>query len=790
MELLNKLKINSKSSIAFISLIALLSFYLLRADLQGGKVQYAGDSRDQFLADKTAIRNAVVSGVFPLWSPFLMSGQPLFAKAQNGVISINTLIEFISWNVYFTMFLNAFIHLLLLGFGMFLLCRAINLENRYAFVASLTLMLSSYVASSIFYVTFQFMGLAFAPYVIMFTIKGTKSSKWIKYAIYSGIFLAFEFLEGAFEVFTFTAMIVCYILFFNLIGRKFWKRLLKLILFGVLIFGVTIGISSIKLLPAIELANISNRQQPFDFETSLGTHITPENFFRSLIEGRKLSAFFEHPLKGTGNVEIGIISAILILISIFNIKKKNYLLFFGMMFFGILMITNSPLIKLLWAYFPYFNKQKHVIKAVVIFLLAASVMTAYGISYIISRIKDKKIAGIAYTAIVVLLIITSWGFTYNSKLRTPYPELKSIEVMKYMSNDKELFRFKAWETNGIDWGSNYYSIYYGLYDIYGYVNMWELDYLPDFLSVANRQPAKFFGMLNMKYLTSMQEINISGFKLVKKFDDSISGCKYKEDATLIESPNSWHCPEYSQLKKAWGPYLYLNERFMSKAYLVEHGILIVGKRDITKQLAYQLMLDEGFNPSNNVIILGRESINQYTQDELSEYSAILLSQGSIDQNSIQLLKRYKEKGGRLLPDVLDSKNAITQEDIIKMFGVFSGRYTPAEYKEINYNHYNARVSGGKFLVLSEKFSVYQGWRAFAGKKSLEILNANVMNSAVYTGGSDMIIDFKYMPNSFKKGLIITFATVILIFIYFGYKAIARTKNKSTTNNTTKSMEQT
>ncbi|MEK6808965.1 MAG: hypothetical protein AABY14_04720, partial [Nanoarchaeota archaeon] len=449
-----------KRNSIFIGIIILISIYLLREDILGNKVQFAGDARDQFLADKIVIRNSLYEGSLPLWSPFLMGGEPLLAKTQLGVISINSLLEFIMPNVYTTMLVNALIHLIILGIGMYFLARTVNLEPRFALISSIVCMLSSYVTSSIFYVTFQFVGLAFAPYVIMFTIKGIRNKEWIKYGVLAGVFLSLQFLEGAFEVFTFSAMIVVYILLFHLIGRNFIGRLIKSSLLGIIIIVVAIGISAIKFLPAIENANASQRQQPYDYETSLGSHITFKYFFPTLIDSRSITEPLKHPIKGTGNVEIGVLSAILILISIPNFKKKNYLLFLGLLIFGILMITDSPLVYALWKYFPYFNKQKHVIKAEFIFLLSASVLTAYGVYYLLSRIKSKKTSNFVYVTLVSLLIITSWGATYEVRMKKPYMELESVDIMKYMGEDKDMFRFKAYETNGIDWGTNYYSIYY------------------------------------------------------------------------------------------------------------------------------------------------------------------------------------------------------------------------------------------------------------------------------------------------------------------------------------------
>ena len=617
------------------------------------------------------------------------------------------------------------------------------------------------------------------PYVIMFTIKAMKTKDWVNYGILAGIFLGLQFLEGGMEVFQFTGFAVGFILFFYLFGKAPLNRIAKSFLVGVIILAVTFGIVAVKLLPATDFASISNRQQQFDYETTLGTHLDINTAFRTIVDDRSLSEPLKHPIKGGDVPGIGIISAILILFSIPFFKKKNYLLFLVLGIFGILLITNSPLVWLLWKFFPFFNKQKHVIKGLVVLLLALCVLAGYGAKYLTTRFKDRKSENIVYGVIIILLIITSWGFTYNIRMKNPYPEIDSVEMMKYMSNDKDMFRFKVWETNGIDWGTNYYSVSYNLQDIYGYVNLWNPEYMPQFLSIANSQPAKFFGMMNMKYMTSMQPLNISGFRLIEKFPDKVSDCKYDKESVLINAQESKHCPDYSMLLKAWGPYLYINDKFLPRAYTVEHGILVIGEGYFTMQngqpidARYALMLNPKFNPAKSVIIRGRQTISQYSLEELKRYSAIVLTQGSIiDAQGQSIAKAYSDSGG-IIPS--------QQGDIEKMFDVLDEEFQKVDYKAKNYNHYRASINGagnsGRFLVLSEMFSVFSGWKAYSGQRQLEILNANVMNSAVYTGGESQQIDFVYFPDSFRNGLIITIITVILISGYFVFAFLKRRKEK-------------
>jgi len=263
----------------------------------------------------------------------------------------------------------------------------------------------------------------------------------------------------------------------------------------------------------------------------------------------------------------------------------------------------------------------------------------------------------------------------------------------------------------------------------------------------------------MKYLTSMNPLNISGFKFVEKFDD----CG-------VDSKGIQLC----QSKKSRGPYLYENELFLPRAFFVDHGILVVGNRNQAIQNMYGLMLDSNFDPSNTVIIAGNEKINSYDSEFLKKFDMIMLLPGSIDSNSIYLLESYVKSGGTLFPDVTKSKQSFTMEEIQSSLKKFSGSYdnvASLDIREKTYDEIYIDSKGKKgFLVLSEKFSIFPGWNAKDEQENdIEILKANGIISAVYLD-SPGLIKFSFMSKSFKAGLAISLLTLLTLIIYGIYIA--------------------
>ncbi|MEK6808495.1 MAG: hypothetical protein AABY14_02310, partial [Nanoarchaeota archaeon] len=327
-------------------------------------------------------------------------------------------------------------------------------------------------------------------------------------------------------------------------------------------------------------------------------------------------------------------------------------------------------------------------------------------------------------------------------------------VAQNMSKFPGIFRYHDYESFGIDWGTQFAYIPLNISNIYGYLTAWQPEYMNMYLSVANNAPAKFWGILNVKYLTSTQERNISGFRFVNKY----MKC---ED-----------CYKTKDIQKVFGPYLYENDEFLPRAYFVDNSILVVGKEEQKRQVIYSLMLDQGFKPYNTVIISGREMINHYSIDELKRYNAIFLTANSIDQNSGFLLKSYVDSGGKLLPNIINGKNQITNEDILELLNSFNGtlhQIPDADYITHNFDKYELKLKENYqgWIVLSEKFSMFPGWRVKSGNNELVLERADSVISTIYVDADVESITFEYKPKSYILGRNITILTIILLLGYFG-----------------------
>ena len=215
-----------------------------------------------------------------------------------------------------------------------------------------------------------------------------------------------------------------------------------------------------------------------------------------------------------------------------------------------------------------------------------------------------------------------------------------------------------------------------------------------------------------------------------------------------------------------GPYLYINEKYLPRAYLVDNAILFLG--DKSKDLIYYLLIKDEFSPVNNALIQGEEK--DYSIDELKKYKAIVLTNNI--KTNLARINEYNKQGGIVITfennkiaESLDKLNKIlssfNEKDYNKVKELNITRYSPNKISiKINNN------SAG-FLVLSEKFFMFKDdWKSSSEKETKDILMVNGMNSVVYIN-NDSQIDFNYKPKRFFTGAIITTLTfVILVSLLF------------------------
>ncbi len=755
MELKTKIKNHAPYLTALLILAIIYLFYFFNANIPVHDI-----STFYYPIAQTLKTSALeYKDFWPLWSPFGFSGSPFLMKPILGLDSILGILIFIVPNTIIALKLTYVFLFLLSGISMYALIIYLGLDKKIAFISALIYMLNAHMAKLLVWGWLTTLGgYAILPLAFLFGIKSLKEKEWVKNSIVAGIVFAILFrLNPDTKVTIWLGLFFGLYLIFNFILEPSNGKLTKTILVSSLILLIFLGLSAQRIIANVDYIKISSRAETA-WEEASGRQLQYNAIFNRLIEPI-YKGMPKIQRSGTGD-HIGIIAFLLVLFAIYKKRSNRYVIFFGLgALLSIFIATNSfNIYYFLWRFVPFFKSLRYMDRSLFLFAFSASILAGFGASELFKAIKKHQ--KLIYFLVIGLILIDLWAFNYTHYTNDNPKEylngneaIKSNEILNYISKQPGLFRIQTWETRGIDWGTDFYNIPLKLEHIYKYDTMWYQPYMNNYLSVSFNDPAKFWGILNLKYLTAREELNLSGFKFLKKF----------ENCTVC-------FPMYDQWAKAWGPYLYENQQFLPRAYIVDNAVLVVGEEESVTQTTYALMLSQAFNPQNTVIIKGKKSINGYNLGELKKFKAIFLTKGSVDQNSASILQQYVDSNGILLPDITKNKNTLSEDEINAVFSSFEGGLSQIEDENVvmhNFDKREIKLNDQKgFLVYSEKFSVFPGWQAKSKNKNKEVYNADAMITAIYLEGNEESIIFEYKPISYQIGLTITIITLLLLIVYF------------------------
>ncbi len=704
------------------------------------------------------------SSFFPLWNPYIFGGTPLFLPSSflnifylpGPLLLITNPLGALKWTILADFFLA--------GLFMYFFMNYMTKRKEIAFLSSLVYMLNGYFLFTTVHAEWVDFANAYPliPLLMLFTIKAFKEKESLKNSAFAGITLAFMVIGSSGTVFLYATLILGVYFAISILGKNIINRVIKAAAIGILLLVVFSGLSAFKLLPNIDYQKNYGVREKISWEDASGRRIMANEFFREIVE----PSFPK--ISGQQSSKIGIVAFFLALLAIWKMpKNRNWLFFLMLVIIALLLATGSFLLYFLWKYYPGWSGMRYANRAFIMLVFSASCLAGYGAMILLEWVKKRynsiRAERIAYCALVALIILdlAVFGAGGTGNLSTSPKNLQKVldanEAMQYIAKQEGIFRIHSFETRGIDWGTEFYATPLKLETLYGYDSNWHPEYLNGFLGFAAAQPAKMWGIMNVKYVTSQTPLNITSFKFVNKFGE----CKI--------------CfPEQPAIQKAWGPYLYENEEFMPRAYLLNDSILIIGKESDAKNIMYAIMSEEAFDPRKTVLILGRERADDYSIEELNKFNSIILLQGSVSDANI--LQGYS---GELLPNILKGETSFSLLQLKE--ALRKGRYEPINDSSIITANFDKKtVKTGDYegyIVLSEKYALFKGWKAESEKGKKELLLANGVITAVYVD-DDKEVKFEYSPESFRIGTAITLLTIILLGAFFGYRIIKGKKEKS------------
>ena len=710
-----------------------------------------------FRNDQKIIAHIILESVFEhksmyLWDPYTYGGNPFFGEPQTYLICPTLLFLLVTKNIYFTLNASLILHFFLMGLGMYLVVLRLTKNKTSAFLSAIIYMFNSYSFNFGIHGNLSILvPISLAPFVFYFADKALDKRKPLVYAAVTSIFLAIILHAGGVALWIYIVLMIGLYYIFNILTNNVKDAAKKS---GILVFIIllTILLSTVKIFSSLEYGEKTSRQN-MEYQYFLEGKIEAKELFNNLVFNLK------NPKQGIAR--IGIASWLLIFCCIPFVKKKKVLFFSSIMLLAILIAGGSFVTYIMYKVIPFYSQLKHPERSLILFVFAGAVLAGLGYRYISLVMQKKRVLQKIIFPLVLLLLIAEFS-VIDVLPKGAYFDKVPIPALEYIAKDKELFRLHHLSMdappfqNVIGAFGQSYAIDYGIPMIIGGGSSWLRDYVKATMSAETYKSAKLWGVLNVKYFIAEKEVNVNNITLINKFKECLE-CKDK----IID-----------------GPYLYKNELFLPRAYIVDNAILVVG--DNVEDTAYSTLLHPDFDPSNTVIIMKKGNINDYDLEYLKRFKVLLLTPGSIDRGTnLAELKGYADAGGIVLPNILENKQSITNEELISVLRELKGVYSNTKKININYfspNKVELNLDGKTgFLVLSEKYYLFPDWTAKINGKEKEILRANGVVSAVYLNGESGNLVFRYKPKSFIIGAWISSITLLAILGYFVFVFIKKRK---------------
>ncbi|MEK6984013.1 MAG: 6-pyruvoyl-tetrahydropterin synthase-related protein [Nanoarchaeota archaeon] len=688
-------------------------------------------------------KSSFEDGTLPFWTPYWYSGQPLYGDGQIFFFNLTHIFMIMLKNIFLAITLSTLMYFFIGGLGMYLLAKYLIGSRSAAFVSAIIFMFNGLIYRFITGGNPSILEpYSLMPLIFLCILKARKASNPVNYSILAGILLAFQIYSGGAQVFIYTILLIGLYIAFSAISRNFTSNLIKIFIIGSVALIVFFGVAAVKLLPGFDFIKKTNRAYGVSYQEYVGgDKFVFRDFFKTLVFNKPYSSVY-----------FGVTAFALALTSLAQWRKRMVLFLVLASIFTLLLGSGGIISKLFFDYAPVFSQTRHIGRVLFVFVFAVSMLAGYGYSHVAELLTKKfsvsrKIKNALFCSIVFLILIELVAAKGLPKGFNIKDQLEQNELAKYLQQQKGKFRITTFDVTDFVsfYGSSYYA-QYGLETLSGGGGVWINDIIKYTAVAKNYNFSKLSGILNLKYATSTEKIDAHGFKLTKKFEECIP------------------CNETGWTYWIDGPFLYENDDFLPRYYLVDNAVLVVGEPRQSEDIIYYILLNKNFNPKTTAIIQGKEKIKEYSINFLKRFNGIILASAFIDQESLQLLEQYKAAGGKILPDVLNRENTLEISLIENFLGSLEGNLIEVDSRTISANEIELMPKNSGFLVLSERFSGFDDWSAVDDNEKIDILKANGIISAVYVNKPGAV-KFMYYPKSFHRGLLISLSTILIIFIY-------------------------
>ncbi len=413
------------------ALLALCTVFFFR-DILLQNAFFWEDFIYQYYAFRNFAATSIASGTLPLWNPYTFSGMPFQADIQTALFYLPNLLLtlFVSGGKLYFLWVELLIiaHFVIAGYGAYVFARELGLEPGYALVSAFAFAFSGFMIMQVIHQTF-ICQVAWTP-LILFGLRRTLHRKSLFWMALTALLLGHAILAGSpqFTVYIFLLLLAYFL--FELAPHLRPARMMEAVTMSLLAGGavvLAVGLTSVQLLPTMELAKLSQRAEISFAKSSEGslyyqqilTLIAPKYFGAS---GAQESGFW---LGGVywayweTCIYLGLVPLVAVIVS-FTLLKKNpaVAFFFGVLVFGFLYSLGDHffLHGLFFNLVPGFDKFRVPGRMAFFFTFGASILAGFGFRQIVDLARSdpkrlqRLLAGIAGAAVLVWILALAGVF--------------------------------------------------------------------------------------------------------------------------------------------------------------------------------------------------------------------------------------------------------------------------------------------------------------------------------------------------------------------------------------------
>jgi len=701
---------------------------------------------------------------FPLWNPYNGAGMPLLAGINNGNLDPFDILFFfmpypLAWSTY------VMLQPLLAGICMYSYCRKIAQSPLASLFASIAFMLSGFVTVK---AVFSIYGLAIATLPLLLYLIECYLQSGITRRTYLIPILIFIMIVSALPQISLYILILTsfYFLFRIIQSKNKFNKKLKQAYPIILLFILGFGISSVQLLPTLELflhADVNTQGSAFIIDKFLVpihhllSILIPNYFGNEALYNYWGTADYEQTI-----VAIGLIPCFFALLGIGKNKKINVQLFF------IIAAIISASLAVDWVVSRlFFSLPIPIISTGAptrIFLIVTfsfAVLAGFGFDNWLEQKKLSKIFLIKIflfiTTVAVIFIVTFLNFNNNLPCRFGVIDYCRIVALRNTILETSIFLIALIP----------FFMYLFLQKIWKIKNIAPISILVILVIIGIYNANKFFPY-------SPKSTFFPRHPLIEALKEN---AKYARvfgigDATII--------PNISTQLRLYDPQYFHPLYILRYRELLEYannGKYITnlprGEAHIRSEATPNPQLLERRNRLLNLLGV---SYLIFKKSEVQKHGNIVWENDKsyITENKDALPRVYLAKNfevinsaekilNRLFDQTFDIKNTVILEEAPSSFSSSSGQIKEkailTKYSE-NSADITTDASSNSILVISDNY--YPGWKAYLDGKETKIYRANYTFRAIEIPKGKYSVIFKYQPNSFYTG--VTISTISLLFL--------------------------